>query len=94
MSGLRLIIGAIVMGAIVPMTLFYLLPLASLSQLFTLSVVCFFAWCIADFSASVLSRPRLHNRSPQSALRDWEEQQKSGAVGSDPSDTAVDEGKG
>lgn len=73
MSGLRLIIGAIVMGIAVPIVLFVLLDLHNLAQLFTIAAVTFVSWGVADLLASILSRPRLQNRSPGRALReDWE----------------------
>jgi hypothetical protein len=72
MTGLRLAIGALVMGVLVPMALFFLLPLSSLSQLLTASATCFLSWGVADVGVGLLSRPRLSQRSPGSALREWE----------------------
>jgi hypothetical protein len=72
MSGQRLLIGAVVMGILVPLILFFVLPLETLSQFFTASAVTFLAWCVADFAATILSRKRLDHRSPGSAIREWE----------------------
>lgn len=60
------------MGIAVPAILFFFLELATLAELFTVSVTCFLAWGIADFAADVLSRPRLENRSPGAAFREIE----------------------
>ncbi|MBI2212462.1 MAG: hypothetical protein HYU52_02355 [Acidobacteria bacterium] len=76
MTGARLVTGIVVMGVAVPLLLFYLLGLQTINQLLTTSVVCFFAWGIADLLAAVLERPRLRDRTPQGALRDWEQQKK------------------
>jgi len=72
-SGRRLIIGAIGMGVVLPVTLFLLLGLHTASQLFTVAASCFLAWGVADLLASLLERPRLKNRTPGGAFReDWE----------------------
>ena len=77
MSGLRLFVGVIVMGIAVPVTLFFLLGLASVNQLLTIAAVTFLSWCVADFLATILSKPRLSDRSPQGAFReDWERRSK------------------
>ena len=61
------------MGVIVPIVLFLLLHLTTLSQLFTLAATTFLAWGVADLFASLLERPRLKDRSPGKAIReDWE----------------------
>ena len=70
MTGLRLVVGVIVMGLAVPLTLFFLLDLHSLSGFFTIAAVTFFSWGVADLLATVLGRPRLENRSPGRALRE------------------------
>ncbi|MDQ6802094.1 MAG: hypothetical protein M3041_14815 [Acidobacteriota bacterium] len=73
MSGRRLIIGAIVMGVILPLALFLLLGLQTPSQLFTIAASTFLAWGVADLLASILEKPRLKNRTPGGAIReDWE----------------------
>jgi hypothetical protein len=75
-SGKRLIVGVIVMGIALPVTLFFLLGLQSLAQLFTISASIFLAWGVADLLATILDRPRLQNRSPGHAFReDWERRQ-------------------
>jgi hypothetical protein len=72
-SGVRLIVGAIVMGIAVPIVIFLLVGLHTLPQLFTIAAVTFVAWGVSDLLASILERPRLQNRSPGRALReDWE----------------------
>jgi hypothetical protein len=72
MKGLRLAIGVVVMGVAVPAVLFFLLKLTSLSQFFTIGAVCFVAWGVADLTANIFDLPRLEDRTPGSALRDWE----------------------
>lgn len=72
MAGQRLLIGAIVMGVAVPSILFVLLKLTFFWQWFTIAVTCFLCWGVADFAANVLSRPRLRDRSPGSAIKEWE----------------------
>jgi len=76
-SGLRLVVGAIVMGIAIPVALFLLLGLHSLSQLFTISATTFLAWGVADLLATILEKPRLQGRSPGKALReDWDRRSK------------------
>jgi len=65
-----MMVGVIVMAVGVPVTLFLLLRLHTLSQLFTLAVVTFISWGVADLLASILERPRLKDRSPGGALRE------------------------
>lgn len=70
-------IGVIVMGIAIPITLFYLLGLQRIEQLLTIATVTFLAWGVADLLATILSRPRLENRSPGHAFReDWERRSK------------------
>ncbi len=77
MSGKRLLVGAIVMGVLVPLALFFLLGLQSFGQLFAIAGATFTAWGVADLFASILERPRLKDRSPRQAFReDWERRQK------------------
>lgn len=77
MSGLRLLIGVIVMGIAIPLTLFFLLGLHSWAQLFTIAAVTFMSWGVADLLATILERPRLQGRSPGKALReDWDRRSK------------------
>ena len=77
MSGKRLLIGLIVMGLLLPATLFFLLGLHTPSQFFTLSAAIFLTWGVADLLAGILERPRLKDRSPGRAFReDWERRQK------------------
>lgn len=76
MSGKRLLVGIIVMGVLVPLTLFFLLKLETFGHLFAVAATTFTAWGVADLFASVLERPRLKDRSPGHAFReDWERRQ-------------------
>ena len=54
----------------VPVTLFLLLRLQTVSQLFTIAAVTFVCWGVADLLASILERPRLKDRSPGAALKE------------------------
>ncbi len=70
---MRLLIGLIVMGIAIPITLFLLLGLHSWSQLFTIAATTFLSWGVADILATILERPRLQGRSPGKAFKeDWE----------------------
>jgi hypothetical protein len=72
-TGVRFVVGVIVMGIAVPITLFLLLGLHSWSQLLTIAAVTFFSWGFADLLSSILERPRLKDRSPGRAIReDWD----------------------
>jgi hypothetical protein len=76
-TGLRLLIGAIVMGVVVPVVLFLLLRLHTVSQLLTIAATTFLSWGVADLFATILGRPRLRDRSPGKALReDWDRRAK------------------
>ena len=73
MTGIRLVVGIIVMGVAVPLTLFLLLGLHTVSQFLTLTAVTFLAWGVADLLSTILEKPRLKGRSPGAAIReDWE----------------------
>ena len=73
MSGTRLIVGLIVMGIIVPIVLFLLLHLSTVSQLLTIAASTFLSWGVADLFSTLVERPRLQGRSPGKAIReDWE----------------------
>lgn len=77
MSGIRLVVGVIVMGIAVPVTLFLLLHLHSLSELLTIATVTFLSWGVGDLLSSILERPRLKDRSPGRAIReDWDRRTK------------------
>jgi len=76
-SGIRLLIGVIVMGIAIPITLFLLLGLQSWSQLLTIAATTFIAWGVADLLATILEKPRLQGKSPAKAFReDWERRSK------------------
>ncbi len=70
MSGIRLVVGIIVMGIAVPLTLFFLLHLTTMSQLLTVATVTFLAWGVADLLSGILEKPRLKDRSPGKAIRE------------------------
>ena len=73
MSRVRLLIGVVVMGVLLPVALFLLLGLSTIPQLFTLAASILVTWAVVDFLAAILERPRLKDRSPQQALKeDWD----------------------
>ena len=73
MTGKRLIVGAILMGIVLPAVLVFLLKLQTVSQFLTIAAATFLIWGVADLLASILERPRLEDRTPGRALReDWE----------------------
>ncbi len=73
MSGPRLIVGIIVMGIAVPLAIFFLLDLSTVTEFFTVAATTFLSWGVADLFATILERPRLKDRSPGAAIReDWE----------------------
>jgi hypothetical protein len=75
-TGKRLIIGLIVMGIALPLTIFFLLGLHTRAQFFTIAASTFLTWGVTDFLATILERPRLQNRTPRGAIReDWERRQ-------------------
>jgi hypothetical protein len=76
MSGRRLIVGVIVMGIAVPLSIFFLLGLHTPSQFFTVASTTFLAWGLADLLATILERPRLENRSPKLAIKEDLERRK------------------
>lgn len=63
-------IGAIVMGILLPIALFYLLGLSTLSQLFTIAASTFLTWGVADLLANILEKPRLRDRTAGRAIRE------------------------
>lgn len=70
MSGKRLVVGIIVMGVALPLTLFFLLKLETLQQFLTIAATTFATWGVADLLASILEKPRLRDRTPGHALRE------------------------
>jgi hypothetical protein len=71
------LIGVIVMGFAVPITLFLLLHLHSIPQLFAIAATTFFSWGVADLLGTILEKPRLKDRSPGKALKeDWDRRSK------------------
>jgi hypothetical protein len=75
-SGIRLVVGVIVMGVAVPITVFLLLHLHSWTELLTVAAVTFFSWGFGDLLSSILERPRLKDRSPGRAIEDWQRHTK------------------
>ena len=69
-SGQRLIVGIIVMGIALPMTLFFLLKLQTVSEFLTIAAATFVTWGVADLLSSILEKPRLKDRTPGHALRE------------------------
>lgn len=88
MTGKRLLIGAVVMGVIVPLVLFFLLHLETLSQLFTIAATTFLTWGAADFLATILERPRVENITSREALQQWERHKTGAAAGAEAPTTA------
>lgn len=74
---MRLVVGVIVMGIAVPVTLFLLLGLHTIANLLTIAAVTFLSWGVADLISTLLEKPRLEDRSPGRAIReDWERRSK------------------
>jgi hypothetical protein len=69
-SGIRLVVGIVVMGIAVPLTLFFLLHLTRIPQLLSTAAVTFLSWGVADLFAGILEKPRLKDRSPGKAVRE------------------------
>ena len=65
-----MIVGILVMGIGVPLTIFFLLDLHPVGQFFAVAAPTFVAWGLADFLSSILEKPRLENRSPGLALKE------------------------
>lgn len=64
------------MGVALPLTLFFLLHLHTLTEFLTIAASTFLTWGVADLLASILEKPRLKGRTPQGAIReDWERRQ-------------------
>jgi hypothetical protein len=77
-SGPRLIIGIIVMGIAVPLTIFLLLGLSTTSQFFAIAATTFLAWGVCDLFSTILEKPRLRDRRPGHAIREeWDRRAKS-----------------
>lgn len=58
------------MGIAIPVTLFFLLRLQTVSQLLTVAATTFVAWGICDVLSTILERPRLQDRSPGQAIKE------------------------
>ena len=65
------------MGVALPLTLFYLLHLHTLSEFLTIAAATFLTWGVADLLAQILEKPRLKNRTPGALIReDFERRSK------------------
>jgi hypothetical protein len=64
------VIGAIVMGILLPITLYFLLDLQTVSQFLTIAASTFLAWGLGDLLANIMERPRLQGRTPGRAIRE------------------------
>ena len=61
------------MGIAVPLAIFFLLDLSTVTEFFTVAATTFLSWGVADLFATILEKPRLKDRSPGAAIReDWE----------------------
>ena len=67
---MRLVVGIVVMGVALPITLYFLLGLRTIPQLLTIAAATFVTWGVADLLSSILERPRLKNRTPRQAWRE------------------------
>ncbi len=77
MTGRRLVVGLIAMGVALPVTIFLLLGLRTLSDYFTIAASSILAWGVADLFAILLERPRLKDKTPGGAIReDWDRRHK------------------
>ena len=76
-SGPRLIIGIVVMGIALPLTIFFLLGLQTPGELFLIAAATFLTWGVADLLSSILEKPRLKDRTPGKALREDLERRRS-----------------
>lgn len=59
------------MGIVVPIVILFFLETWTAGAWLTVAIPSFFGWCIAEFAANLLARPRLRNRTPGSAIREW-----------------------
>ena len=68
------------MGIAVPIILFLLFDLHSVSELLTIAATTFLSWGVGDFLATILERPRLRDRSPGRAIRILDPEQSEGST--------------
>lgn len=71
MTGVRLWIGILTMGVIVPAVILFFFRTYTLAAWTTVAVPCFFGWCVAEFVANVLARPKIENRKAADVLKEW-----------------------
>jgi len=69
-SHVRLAVGILVMGIAVPIILFFVLGLHTLSEFLVIFATTFLSWGVVDFLATILEKPRLRDRSPGRAIRE------------------------
>ena len=61
------------MGILLPIIIFLLLGLNTISQFLTIAASTFLAWGVGDLFATILEKPRLKDRTPRGAFReDWD----------------------
>lgn len=58
------------MGIAVPIILFLLFDLHTISDLLVVFATTFLSWGVTDFLATILEKPRLRDRSPGRAIRE------------------------
>ena len=71
-TGARLIIGLVTMGIAVPLVTLFFIEAYSFGSWLAVAIPSFFGWCLAEFTANVLARPRLDDCSPGKAIREWQ----------------------
>jgi membrane-associated phospholipid phosphatase len=79
-SAVRLIVGIIVMGIAVPIILFLLLDLHTINELLVVFATTFLAWGVTDLLATILEKPRLRDRSPGRAIKDFNPERSEGST--------------
>jgi len=58
------------MGIAVPIILFLLFDLRSVSAFLSIAATTFLSWGVVDLLATILEKPRLRDRSPGRAIRE------------------------
>lgn len=72
MTGVRLWVGFLTMAVLVPAVILFFYKKLTFGDYAAVAIPCFFGWCIAEFVANVLSRPKIANRKPRDVLKEWE----------------------
>ena len=68
------------MGITVPIILFFVLDLHTISELLVVFATTFLAWGVTDLLATILEKPRLRDRSPGRAIRNFNPEQSEGST--------------